>query len=307
MRQAKAVLAWRQFHNPAGFFAFLPVMRELIFDRLSAMIRPDGPLAPASGRSIALALAIAGTLSAMPAVHAEGETFKGEYTVSYLGLTIAKSTFDSRIDDAGFSVAGTVSSAGLAKIFDSTKGTASASGTFAGNTTRPDKFKMNYAEGKRKQMTALAFRDGEVVSTENVPPLKKRKKKWVPLNPIDLKGALDPLSAGLIKAESPDRVCGRTLKLFDGEMRMDAALRSTKSPSEAENYGHGVVTCRVKVKPVSGYRKGRRALDYLEKESKIVVAFAPLGSTGVYAPVYATVGTEIGTVTVRVKRLDTKK
>ena len=141
-------------------------------------------------RPTSIAAVVLVGLSFAPEAHAAN--FRGEYTVSYLGLTIAKSTFDSRIDDAGYSVNGTVSSAGLAKIFDSTKGTASASGTFAGDTTQPDKFKMNYAEGKRKQMTALAFRDGEVVSTENVPPLKKRKKKWVPLNPNDLKARSIP-------------------------------------------------------------------------------------------------------------------
>ncbi len=239
-----------------------------------------------------------------PAPEAHAANFRGEYTVSYFGLTIAKSTFDSRIDDAGFSVDGTVSSAGLAKIFDSTKGAASASGAFKGNVTQPSQFRMNYREGKRKQMTALGFRAGAVVSTENVPPLKKRKKNWVPLNADDLQDVLDPLSAGLIKASSPDEVCGRTLKLFDGEMRMDAALRSTENSSEVEKYGDGVVTCRVNIKPISGYRRDRRALIYLEKKSKIVVVFAPLGATGVYAPVYATIGTEIGTVTVRVKRSD---
>lgn len=250
--------------------------------------------------AVGLALASVTAVAVKPA-HAELETFRGEYTVYYLGLPIARSAFESRVGRDAFSVKGTVSSAGIAAIFDSTKGTATASGAFKDGLTQPSAFTMNYTEGKRKQMTALGFKNGEVVSTENVPPLKKRsKKRWVPLDTNDLKGVLDPFSAGLIKASSPGEVCDRTIRLFDGEMRMNAVLRRRDTMPEAREYGDKVVTCRVKVKPVSGYRKGRRALDYLENESKILVAFAPLGSTGVYAPVYATIGTEIGTVTVAV-------
>jgi hypothetical protein len=259
--------------------------------------RRAGPVA------LALSLAMPG---AAPA-RAEVETFKGEYTVSYLGLTIARSTFESRFEDGKFSVEGTVSSAGIAQIFDSTKGKSSASGGFAGDRTQPDAFRMNYTEGKRKQMTALTFRSGTVVNTENVPPLKKRGKKWVPVSPDDLTAVTDPLSAGIVKASGPDKVCGRTIKLFDGEFRMDATLHPAPNSEAAKAYGDGVVTCRVTVKPVSGYRKGRKSLDYLEKQSRIMIAFAPLGSTGVYAPVHATVGTEIGTVTVRSRSLDVAK
>jgi hypothetical protein len=249
---------------------------------------------------LALALGVPGV------ARAEVETFKGEYIVSYLGLTIARSTFQSRFENGKFAVEGTVASAGIAEIFDRTKGRSSASGGFAGDRTQPDAFRMDYTEGKRKQMTALKFRGGDVVSTENVPPLKKRKN-WVPVEPGDLKGVADPLSAGMIKASAPDQVCGRTIKLFDGEFRMDATLHAAPNSEAAKAYGDGVVTCRVTVKPVSGYRKGRKSLDYLEKQSRIMIAFAPLGSTGVYAPVHATVGTQIGTVTVRAKGLDANK
>ncbi|MEQ1953706.1 DUF3108 domain-containing protein [Mesorhizobium yinganensis] len=258
-----------------------------------------------AGRTGPVALALLLAMPAAAPARSEVETFKGEYTVSYLGLTIARSTFESRFENGKFAVEGTVASAGIAEIFDRTKGNSSASGGFAGDRTQPDAFRMNYTEGKRKQMTALKFSAGDVVSTENVPPLKKRKN-WVPLKPGDLDGVSDPLSAGLIRASSPDKVCGRTLKLFDGEFRMDATLHAAPNSEAAKAYGDGVVTCRVTVKPVSGYRKGRKALDYLEKQSRIMIAFAPLGSTGVYAPVHATVGTQIGTVTVRAKSLDAK-
>ena len=60
----------------------------------------------------------------------------------------------------------------------------------------------------------------------------------------------------------------------------------------------------MRFRPVSGYRKTKRALDYLKNESRILVAFAPLGKTGIYAPIHATVGTQIGTITVAARRFE---
>ena len=256
-------------------------------------------------RALVLASAILAAPSGTGAATAGVETFSGDYVVSYLGFTIARSTFNSRFENGKFSVDGTVSSAGIAEILGSVRGSATASGGFAGERTQPSAFKMNYAEGRRKQMTALGFRGDTVVSNRNVPPLKKRGADWVPIRPSHLRGVIDPLSAGIVKARGPGEVCDRTIRLFDGEMRLDATLHRAPNSPAAKGYGEGVVTCRVTVKPVAGYRKGRRALDYLQNRSRIMVAFAPLGSTGVYAPVHATIGTEIGTVTVRAARFDT--
>jgi hypothetical protein len=67
------------------------------------------------------------------------------------------------------------------------------------------------------------------------------------------------------------------------------------------------VTCSVGFKPVAGYRKGRKALDYLKNRSRMTITFAPLGRTGVYAPVRATVGTQIGTITVQARKFEATK
>jgi hypothetical protein len=251
------------------------------------------------------ALLVASLVAAIAgAVSAQAETFRGEYTIYIYGLPIARSTFESDVSRDRFTIDGTVASAGLAEIFERTRGSASASGRFAGERTQAEAFRMQYSEGRRKQMTALGFRGGTVVKNENVPPLKKRGDKWVPVRAEHLRGVIDPLSAGLVRADSPDEVCGRTVKLFDGEFRLDATLQPVATPSAAKDYGDEVVTCRVSVTPVAGYRKGRRALDYLKNKSRIIVSFAPLGTTGVYAPVYATIGTEIGTVKVLSRRRD---
>jgi len=252
-------------------------------------------------RGMLCALAVA---AAMPASAAE-QIFSGEYRISYLGLTIARTTFNSRFDAGTYKVEGTVTSAGLAALFDDTRGTVSTSGRFAAGTTQAAAFRVNYTEGTKSQLTTIAFQDGTVTSTVNIPPLKKRGGDWIPLQPAHLTSVTDPLSATLVRADSPAEVCRRTVRIYDGEMRADLTLTpDPKGELDVSGYDGPKVTCRLGFTPVSGYRKGRKALEFLKNRSQMRVAFAPLGTTGVYAPIYATIGTQIGTLTVTARRFE---
>lgn len=259
------------------------------------------PFRPSPIRVAAQVAALALAWPSTAAAAGKNETFSGEYVVSFMGFTVARSTVKSTFQDGRFMLESQVSSAGLAQIFDSTKGAGTSTGSFVGKRTQPATFRADYVEGRKKKMTALGFRGGTVANIQNDPPLKKRGNDWVPVSASHLVAVVDPLSAGVIKASSAGEVCGRTIKIFDGEFRLDAILRPVARTANISGYGDQAVTCSVKVKPVAGYRKGRKALDYLEKQSRIIMAFAPLGSTGVYAPVYARIGTQLGTVTIKAR------
>lgn len=230
--------------------------------------------------------------------------YRGEYSLSFLGLPVARATFDSRVDEASYSIEGAVSSAGLARLFDDTRGTISAAGAFSGDDTRPDHFRADYVTGKKPSSIDIRFSSGTVTKSTVTPPPRKRRN-WVPLRADDLRAVADPIGAMLIRANHPEEVCGRTVKLYDGELRADLKLGFVKTgTASARGYKGGSVTCRVEFSPVSGYRKGRRALEFLRTKSRMMVAFAPLGKTGIYAPIHATVGTEIGTITVSARRFE---
>lgn len=243
-------------------------------------------------------------LAAAPA-SAEPRLYRGDYSLSYLGLTVARTSFESRVDENSYSIKGSVSSAGLAAIFDDTKGTLSATGTFSGERTLPGRFRADYTSGKKATVVDILFSGGNVTKTTNIPPLRKRGGDWVPLGGGDLKGVADPIAATLIRSDTLEGVCGRTSRMYDGELRADLPLRfistGTTSIAGAERPS---VTCAMGFRPVSGYRKGRRALEFLRDRSGIQVTFAQLGQTGVYAPVYATIGTEIGTITLRARQFE---
>ncbi len=260
-------------------------------------------------RSFFFAVTVAAALAAAApraAPAAEPQGFRGEYTVSFLGLSVARATFESRVRGKAYSIRGSVSAAGLARLFDDTRGTVSTSGRVLATHIEPAAFRADYTSGKKVSLIAVRFQRGKVVATRVMPPPKPRGRDWLPLDMGDLAGVADPISATIIHADSPDKVCGRTVKLYDGEMRADLKLSYVgKEKVSVAGYEGPAVTCRLGFEPVSGYAKGRKALDFLKRKSRIDVTFAPLGQTGIYAPVHATVGTRIGTITVRARRFET--
>lgn len=253
----------------------------------------------------ALIAALAATLFTVGSATAEAPVYRGEYSLSFLGFTVARINFNSRIDNDSYAIKGDVASAGLGRLFDDTRGTLSASGRFSDKATRPDMFRADYVSGKKPTTVDIRFSQGNVTKVTNIPPLKKRGKDWVPLRAGDLKAAADPIAATLIRAPSLNDVCGRRARLFDGELRADLTLTQVSTgKASVGGVESDAVTCRMRFEPVAGYRKGRRALEFLRNKSRIMVTFAEIAKTGVYAPVHATIGTEIGTITVRARRFE---
>ncbi|MER8574333.1 DUF3108 domain-containing protein [Mesorhizobium sp. M1338] len=248
-----------------------------------------------------LAIALPSAVSA-----ASPQSFKGEYTVSFLGLSIAKSTFASHYENGAYAIEGSVTAAGLARLFDDTRGTISSKGTISGKKMVPRAFRADYTSGKKASTVDIRFADGAVTSTRVVPaPGKRDPKSWVPIGAGDLVSVLDPLAATVIHADSLDQVCGRTVRFYDGEMRADLTLTyASKGTISVPGYKGDTITCRMGFEPVAGYRRGRKALNYLKNRSRMMVTFASLGQTGVYAPIHATVGTQIGTLTISARRFE---
>ncbi|ODT05885.1 MAG: hypothetical protein ABS58_13920 [Mesorhizobium sp. SCN 65-20] len=255
-------------------------------------------------RAAPVLLAIVLGLSTSPAPAAT-KAFRGDYSLSFLGFPVARASFESSYEGDAYTINGSVSSAGLAAIFDDTRGTISSKGSISNGRIRPTSFRADYVSGKKASLVDIRFSGDRVTSTEVVPAPKKRGQTWIPLGPNDLRGVADPIAATIIRAPSLDKVCGRTVKMYDGELRADLRLTpvSTGETSIA-GYKGQTVTCRMGFQPVSGYRTDKRALSFLRDRSRIMVTFAPVGQTGVYAPIHATVSTEIGTITVKARRFE---
>lgn len=226
-----------------------------------------------------------------------GTSFRAEYRISFMGLRVASSSFVTRFTGDRFELSGRIRSAGIARIFDQTDAETRVSGVLADDGVRPLEYVLRYRHDGRDKKTVLRFRDGVVSETQNDPPLKPRGADYVPLSPEHLKSVFDPITATFIRAPSPRAVCDRTIRVFDGEMRVDLPMRYAGiKPFSTDGFKGDAVRCRVDFRPVAGYRKGRRALDFLQRESRIEIAFAAAAGADIYAPVTATVETEIGPV-----------
>lgn len=236
---------------------------------------------------------------------ADAPVYRGEFTLSYLGLTIARMNFDSRIDKDSYSIKGEVSSAGLGAFFYDTRGMLAATGRFAGSRVQAESFRAEYRYDGKPTLVDIRFSGGNVTKVVNDPPLKKRGKDWVPIEPDDLRSVVDPVAATLVKADRLEDVCKGSARMFDGELRADLSLSFVKTGKmSVKGFEGPTATCRMKFTPAAGYRKGRRALEYLRTKSRIMVTFAEIGKTRVYAPISATIGTQIGTITVRARRFE---
>jgi len=242
--------------------------------------------------------ATAGIFITIAATAAHSETQRLRYDVSLLGLPIARAVFESRINGSGFAVAGSFSSAGVARIFDKTDGTVRVTGRFGDGVSRPQDYSLDYVSGKKKQITQIRFDGSRVTNTVNDPPLKKRGSEWVPLQEGHLQEVADPISALLLPAPAAQGICNRTIRVYDGETRVDLVLTPA---GDGEGFRQAEVTCRAKFVPVAGYRPTHSTIVHLRDRARIRIGFARVSQQGLYSPVEASIGTKIGTVHVKAR------
>lgn len=225
------------------------------------------------------------------------EQFRSTYSVSVLGLKVASSSFSTTLDDNALTIKGSLRSSGLARLFDDTTGNTTVTAKLGNKGVEPRAYDLRYVSGRKRQHTAIRFKGG-VASVSAKPPFRKRGK-YIDLKPGDLQGVWDPMTALILQADSPAKVCGRTVRVFDGETRADLKLLPAgRIPFSTNGYKGDAVRCTVKFIPVSGYRADKQQIQYLAKRASMEVAFAPIGAGNLYAPVRATVSTKIGPVRI---------
>ncbi|MFD1198995.1 DUF3108 domain-containing protein [Brucella gallinifaecis] len=259
---------------------------------------------PFAVRGIALlsGLTIA-SVSVVSSTHAD-DLYRTEYDISIFGLSIARSAIETIVKGANYGVNGRFKTSGIARVFDDTDGTVYVAGRANQNKVTPSAFDLAYKHGRKNKSTKIGFSGGNVTSSENVPPVKKREP-WVEITPQDLINVSDPLSALMIPTRDPKAVCNRILRVFDGQTRADIHLsfNGTESFTTKGFTGESVI-CSAKFVPLAGYQKGKKAIDYLANRSKITISFASLGNSGIYAPLVARIGTQLGTLKIEASRFE---
>ena len=243
-------------------------------------------------------LALALLLSAAPA-GAEAPALQTTYAITLIGLPVGRAEFRTTIDGARFKVEGTLSSAGLAELVSSTRGTSSVSGRIAGRRLLADRYALAYTSDGKSWVSDLSLRAGSVTAIRVAPPARNpAPADFVPVRRAQLADVVDPLGGLMIKADTPADLCRRTLKVFDGWSRIDLPLTPAGTETvRIDGFEGEASVCTTTVRPVSGYRTSSKGLAFL-KGKVIRLVFAEIGDTGIHAPVRVRIPTEVGPLTL---------
>ena len=247
---------------------------------------------------IGVALLLAGNTLAPRMAKAAEQTVTTRYGMAIIGLPIGKASFDTVIDGNRFMVNGSMASAGLGSLVSDTGGTSRVSGHVTNSGFAASSYGLDYTSDKKRWTSKVAFSGGRVTSANVSPKRNKQKPGYIPVERSQLSSVVDPLSGLMVKTDSASSVCNRTLPLYDGWSRLDLVLSPSGSRQyDMNGYSGPATICTARIRPVSGYDKGSKGLNYL-KSKAIEVWFAPIARKDVFVPVYARIPTQIGALTL---------
>jgi hypothetical protein len=146
---------------------------------------------------------------------------------------------------------------------------------------------------------------------EAKPPIAAAPDR-VPITADDLRGAIDPMTAGLIAVPGTADVlapaaCQHTLPIFDGTHRFDIALsfkRMDKIKTEP-GYQGPVVVCGMSYRPVAGYNSDAFRVNYIKKTRDMEMWLAPIAGTRLLAMCRILIPTMLGAAVLAATRFET--
>jgi hypothetical protein len=233
------------------------------------------------------------------------QQFATDYTISFAGLPVAKSSFTTTVEGDRLTLNGNLSSAGLVSVFASTKASSTIVARVTDKGLQTQSYQLNIRYGDAQRETTVRFKGGDVAGV-TITPKRKPNPNAVPVEEAHLKRVIDPFLASVIRAESPAEVCNRTIRVFDGVTRSDLVLRPDGAePFKTKGFDGEGVRCAVRYVPISGHRAGSRSIRFMAEGERAKITFAAFPGSSYYAPVKASVETRNGRITVRATRFQT--
>jgi hypothetical protein len=180
----------------------------------------------------------------------------------------------------------------LAGLLFSASGKTTSNGKLTSAAPQPARFTLDYDGGKKREQRRMSFARG-AVSNVSIVPSKKPNPHNVPVSAAQLKDVLDPLTAAFlsVRSDAPAgdlEVCRQSIPVFDGRQRFDLVL----TPKRSENLGKGApedlsgpaAVCRVRYRPIGGYRPDHPGVKFMTKTDEIEVWLVPVPGLSLYVP-----------------------
>jgi hypothetical protein len=268
------------------------------------------PRLPAASRAVrrfsvaavAVSAVVASSFVAAPA-RADSAKVGAIYDISFGGLSFAQGKLSLVVDGSAYSAKVAMRPASLARIFSSEKVDAQAAGWLRGGAVMPTRYTMEASNSEKSSSVRMDLASGTLKSVAADPPTKPHRDV-VPIQSKHWKGVLDPVSAVVmpvptIEDASGPAACARTLPIFDGWTRFDVPLsyQGTKTV-ETKSYKGIVVVCSARWVPVSGHKRNKDSVRYMENNRALEAWLAPIPGTTLLVPYRVSVGTMRGTLVV---------
>ncbi len=242
------------------------------------------------------ALAALALLACPPALAAGVDASAG-YVLTLGGINIATMNVDLRDDGSRYSLDLAANVAGLGAVVASGTAKATAEGSSSGRALASSAFDMQTRANGEAFDIDVTFGGGNVGSFKVEPPIIDNYDR-VPLERKHLTGVSDFLSAFVLKGRALDKsLCDRDVGIFTGVERFNIAMRyagDDTATSARTGYQGPVVLCSVDYNPVSGHFTSSEITTYLADSDRIIIWYAPLGTTGYFIPYRVLLGTNMG-------------
>ncbi|MCB9994743.1 MAG: DUF3108 domain-containing protein [Hyphomicrobiaceae bacterium] len=240
-------------------------------------------------------------LAGMPAADAAEVDATAKYVVSLAGNIVAQ--LDVGLDNGGadYDVDIEAHVAGLGQLV--ARGTASVkvTGATSGSGYSGESFSLTTRTDQGTTQVNVAYSHSNVTSFTIDPPLPPRYD-LVPIERSQLTGVNDGISAFILKNASFDRsLCNRRLHVFTGFERFDLNLSfaaEETATSTRTGYQGPVVLCQIDYTPISGHYETSEITNYLAQSDRILIWYAPLGTSGTAIPYRVLIGTAMGDLSV---------
>jgi hypothetical protein len=256
------------------------------------------------GTLVVIAGFLIGVLGTARNVHAAADDnvtrIYAVYDVSFAGFGLGKFKFWANTNPNGYSMSSRTKISLMNGMLFEWSGRTSSSGSLHKSRPVPIYYSFDFKSKKKRGMVRLKFANGSIDNI-SIAPAKKPSRTRIPVKKQHLKGVFDPMGALMLLSasnSSPRSACQRKIPVFDGRQRFDLQLsyKDEKMLERGDTGGYSgkVIICKVKYKPIAGYKPGKKVTVYMEENEEIEVWLIPMSDTKMYVPYRIEMPTPVG-------------
>ncbi|MBU1175075.1 MAG: DUF3108 domain-containing protein [Alphaproteobacteria bacterium] len=231
---------------------------------------------------------------------------RAEFVISLAGINVASLDVHFADDGSSYEVDVGANVAGVGTLVASGTASADSAGRSAASGLTARDFSLTTRARGEQFAVDVSYTSGNATAFKVSPPMQSDYGR-VALERKHLSGVTDPIASFILKgsALSPD-LCNRRLHIFTGMERYDLAMSfgaEQMATSARTGYQGPVVLCRVRYIPISGHYENSEITDYLAQSDKILVWYAPLGTSGYFIPYRVLMATAAGDLSMVMTKL----